>query len=654
MRRKKTYLKTVLVLAIAITFLWANSAQAQLAQVAGGYVAHFGLTAVMSVLTPVAYLIGYVAGQMVFLGGTLTNWALDLNSQLIQNQTVQIGWVVTRDLANLGFVLAIILIAFATILRVETYQMQKILWKLIVAALLINFSLVIAGVFIDFSGILTNFFIQRATNFQPKQLGAGLADAFQVHTILQQKDDAKAIQDMAAGLANDFNKLTTFFASLIFVAIFTALVAMSLLSLAAMLFVRYIILIILLILMPLTWLMWIWPDLEGHWKKWWSEFMRWTFFAPAVTFFIYLALNVATNLSGIRKSGAPIPVEVAGLADLSLFIKDFGSALGQMISVLGILYGGIYAANKMGIAGANVGFVVAKGIKNAAVGGVVGGAMLGGGYLGAGLRDRLRNIGADKEGKGVIERTAAKLTGNPIIGGLARGTVEWTTAGKKEQVGAYEKGFDKLAENKEGFINAAKSPGISNRLLANDAYAAAYMNKAAEKGYLKDLQKTLPADIFGRLLTATKKAGTANKVYAKNPTLAAWGITDKDEARKAVKDAKARVKPSDIANLDASDFYNEQDFNPTLLLNLTKPDIKQLSMAANPKQIEAINKGIAKIETMITANELTLEADEKRGFERLKNWEEDSIGGQIARTETKTIPIYGAGMPVPPPGERKA
>ena len=195
MRRLKKYLKIILVLAVAVTFLWANSAQAGAVE----YVAHFGLTAVMSVLTPVAYLIGYVAGKMVFLGGTLTNWALDLNSQLINNPTVQTGWVVTRDLTNLGFVLAIILIAFATILRVETYQMQKLLWKLIVAALLVNFSLVIAGVFLDFSGILTNFFIQRATNYNPSQLGAGLADAFQVHTVLSAKDDPKAIETMAAG-----------------------------------------------------------------------------------------------------------------------------------------------------------------------------------------------------------------------------------------------------------------------------------------------------------------------------------------------------------------------------------------------------------------------------------------------------------------------
>src|SRR3989344_165355 len=108
------------------------------------------INAVMTGVGVLSYFIGAIAGMFVTLGGTLVNWSLNLNSQILDSHTVQIGWAISRDLANLGFVLAIILISFITILRIETYDTKKMLIRLISAALLINFSLVIAGVFLDF------------------------------------------------------------------------------------------------------------------------------------------------------------------------------------------------------------------------------------------------------------------------------------------------------------------------------------------------------------------------------------------------------------------------------------------------------------------------------------------------------------------------
>src|SRR3989338_1860877 len=209
------------------------------------------LSAIMTVLSPVFFIIGFIASWFVTIGGSLTNWALDLNRMVLQSPTVKIGWTVSRDIANLGFVLAIILIAFATILRFENYGMKKALSKLIIAALLINFSLVIAGVFMDFSGVLTNFFIDKATNYDSAQLGAGLANAFKVQTILQPKSDLAEIQNQIQGMDEDFNGYVTFITSQAFITIFTAIVAISLMSLAAMLYIRYIALTILLVLAPL-------------------------------------------------------------------------------------------------------------------------------------------------------------------------------------------------------------------------------------------------------------------------------------------------------------------------------------------------------------------------------------------------------------------
>lgn len=403
--------KILLPLIVLFCFGFVNFTQAAVMD----YIANVGLNTVLVPIDAISYLVGYIASLFVNIGGSLVNWSLTLNSQVLNSKTVEVGWTVTRDLANLGFVLAIILIAFATILRVQTYAMQQTLTRLITAALLINFSLVIAGVFVDFSGVLTNFFINKATSNNPSEIGAGLADAFQVQKLLWPSDKEEAIKNYIQGAASDFNTRIPFTASIVFVSISTLIVAMSLISLAAMLYIRYIWLTILLILMPIAWLFWIWPDLQGKWKEWWGHFMRWTFFAPAVTFFIYLALSIVTkeNQSSIVAVGFQAPPGIT--------LTDLGGILGRMLSVLGLLYGGLYTANAMGIAGANVGFAVAKGVKNAALGATVFGAGLAGrGALSALNTGFTRTFG--KTGTEVLRGATAWASRIPVVGAAAQ---EW-------------------------------------------------------------------------------------------------------------------------------------------------------------------------------------------------------------------------------------
>jgi len=73
-------------------------------------------------------------------------------------------WKIMRDYANLGIVIAMIFMAIATILRIEKYSWKKMLPKLLLVALLINFSLVILGIFVDLSNFLSMHFLSSSTN----------------------------------------------------------------------------------------------------------------------------------------------------------------------------------------------------------------------------------------------------------------------------------------------------------------------------------------------------------------------------------------------------------------------------------------------------------------------------------------------------------
>ena len=593
----------------------------------------------------IIYVIAYLAGWAVQLGGTLSNWALDLNSNILQSETVRVGWVISRDIANLGFVLAIILISFATILRFENYQMKKTLLNLIIAALLVNFSLVFAGVFIDFAGVLTNFFISKATAGSSLEysgrLGAALAGAFQVQKLLQPPSNQTL--DTLPGLFTDFNKAIVFIASLFFAAGFTLIAAISLLGLAAMLFIRYIWLNILLVMMPIAWLLWIWPDTQKFWTQWWGKFFQWVWFAPAASFFIYLALAIAEKKS-VTIAGAEQFLNPGN--NLGIINADAAGIIGQMISVGGILIGGLMAANSMGITGSEASLKAANGVKNW----ILGAPGKAGGAAGRALIDRLRTVGyksPDAEGKGgggLIQRTAARLAGNRLVGGVARTVGGWAASGGKELVTDYEKEYQKLAEDKNAFLNASDSPAIKSDFLRNPAKAAAYINTAAEKGMLNDLQKKSP-DLFNSLITASKQMGTANKIFSKNPTLAGIGLRGAEKI-KEIKKWAVRTSPSDKINLAAEGIFDEKassdpDYHPTILLTMTKPDLKKFALEGKGGQIEAINKGRAYIQKMIDDGKLTLDESEKRSFEILKSWDDDNPVAQVARAESKLVDQYG-------------
>src|SRR3989344_7471216 len=195
----------------------------------GVLIEFFGLTALSLMIGTVLYIRGYIGSLLVTLGGGLTQWALNLNNALMTTKAVGIGWVISRDIANLGFVLAIIIIAFTTILRWETYETKKLLTRLIIAALLVNFSLLIAGAFIDFSGILTNFFLKEAGGGNTLNLRDNLANAFQINKVFEQTKDTGKLDGIFTGLKESLQGAISFIASLFFVVIFTFTAAVVLL-----------------------------------------------------------------------------------------------------------------------------------------------------------------------------------------------------------------------------------------------------------------------------------------------------------------------------------------------------------------------------------------------------------------------------------------
>jgi len=315
----------------------------------------------------ISAVLAFIVGIGVMIATWFVGFVLSLNLRILDgsNTLIEVGWKITRDIANLGFVLVIIIIAFATILRrPEQYGANKLLPKLIAAAILVNFSLTIAGVFIDFSHVLTNFFLNKIAGGNPFKLASTLAAAFQPQRFyVGSASDANSFSPSLGDVTHFGTTLLLTIAQPIFTTIFALALMLVLLAFAFMLLLRYLWLSFLLLISPMIWLFWIIPSYSKHFSAWWNKFLEWVFFAPAVTFFIYLAILSARGLSGAV--GEIEAQNTVGFFDMAFAgIQKVAIQGAEMVVLIGIMIGGLIAAQKMGIAGANAAVGAAKGAGN--------------------------------------------------------------------------------------------------------------------------------------------------------------------------------------------------------------------------------------------------------------------------------------------------
>jgi hypothetical protein len=334
------------------------------------------LNCVLNVPTCAVYLVTYagtsVASMGVMLGGWFMRLGLNLSTgianSVTQPELIKVGFNSMLAIANLGFVLGLIVIAIATILRMESYGMKRLLLKLIFMAILVNFSMVFASTLLNTSEGVSNYFITKAV---PGAVGSQGQIQFINAISGTFAPQALFSPPQPDAVFTQFSSFMKAVLNMIFVFGFLTLMSICLISFGVMFSIRYVYLGFLLILMPIAWLCSVFPNLQSHWSKWWNMFLKWTFFPPISIFFLYLALLTAQNTTYIHQhSNSDLyqagVVNSAG-SGLQEFLNDKGrqgsgiiSTAGQMIIMLGLCFGGLFAANSLSITGAGVAMKSAK------------------------------------------------------------------------------------------------------------------------------------------------------------------------------------------------------------------------------------------------------------------------------------------------------
>jgi hypothetical protein len=287
-----------------------------------------------------AVFIWLLTGILTFVGWLLSaaisifTWTVDVNvfkAILSNNSAIYETWKVVRDIFNIAFILVLLFSAFATIFQVEKYNYKKILFTVVLMALLVNFSFPIARFIIDVSNSLMYTLIKEL-KINPEGANAS------VNIFARFSEYANAHKILGGDTSGD---IPTLLASIIFLFI----LMITFMVMAVLFLIRVIALAIIVIFSPIAFVGAILPGGLGS-GKWWDYLFKYSFFGPAMVFMIFVAQRMMTATS---ETYLPI-----------LQATQTNTTAGNLVAPMAIfaipvviLWIGMGVANSMSIAGAS-------------------------------------------------------------------------------------------------------------------------------------------------------------------------------------------------------------------------------------------------------------------------------------------------------------
>ncbi len=376
-------------------------------------------------------------------------------NNFINIQAVNIGWAMVRDLANMFFIVILLIIAFATILGIEKYNYKKWLPKLILMAVLINFSKMICGLLIDVAQVIMLSFVNSF-----KAIGGT-----NITTML----GIREWHQFQGGDLGGWEIMGAYFLAVVYVIVSIVVIGTMLMVLV----MRIVMIWIYVILSPLAFLLQSFPGGQGYASKWWQQFTQNLVVGPVLAFFLWLSFSVVSvDVAGTAVLGDDEPFD-ASLDDSPITgtIEDgadhgfaSGDLLIQFIVSIGLLIGGLKVSQEIGGA---AGSIAGKGM----------------------ARLNKMSVGAQK---GAISagKSTGKFVGRKTLGGTSR-AAQWM--GKK---------FDS---------EKLKSVGDIGQAWRGDIKAS--RKKAKVEKRKKFLESMGMGERFGDIISKQLKEGGKDKRY---------------------------------------------------------------------------------------------------------------------------------------------
>ncbi len=315
------------------------------ADVAAGWTIGALLTPVVAIVTSLMAILTTFAGTLFdfAISYTIIEYSKELGGPI--QEGINVVWVMFRDIANIVLIGVFVYIAFNVMLNVSNFDAPKFAARVLVIAVLINFSLFFTKVIIDVSNITAiQFYETLIADSNNKEI----AEAFMGKVgISSTWANQSFLTDTISATSQGITKLLAY---AIFTSLFLAAVASIFLYAVILLFSRALTFIFLMVTSPLAFAAFMVPQMEKHWKTWWSLLLKNALFAPLLMMMLWATLTITENLNGDGKS----------LVDA---INGNLGALGGLINIviiLGLFYASVRISSDLSLMGTDIADKISK------------------------------------------------------------------------------------------------------------------------------------------------------------------------------------------------------------------------------------------------------------------------------------------------------
>ncbi|MBI2003083.1 hypothetical protein HYT45_00820 [Candidatus Uhrbacteria bacterium] len=336
-------------LAVAV-FSFAKPVWAQ------GFFSQFGAASITSIGDIIRIIVGSIVFIYVHFIGLLLLIIINVLTQVasyndfVNSAVVVNGWAIVRDLSNMFFILILLYIAFATILGVSGMDWKQRLPKLLIFAILINFTRVIAGLAIDFGQVIMITFVNGFKDAAGGNFAEllGIKDMLEVSVPGGLQQAQQIATGNVGGAAIDFLQVI---GGMIGAALFATVALIVIIAITLVLVYRMVMLWIYVVLSPLAFILGAFPQGESYYAQWWKQFTSAIAVGPLLAFFLWLSLlSVGSITQGISQTAI---AELQGGQSAAAQVSCGASQICQPDNVLkfiigiGLLMGGLTISQSM-------------------------------------------------------------------------------------------------------------------------------------------------------------------------------------------------------------------------------------------------------------------------------------------------------------------
>lgn len=283
------------------------------------------------------------------LGGALFDFGVDrliinfkdtLDGKLGLIDIINNGWTFFRDLANILIIGIFVFIAISLILGLKEYGQKKMIARVLIIAVLLNFSLLFTKIIIDASNFVA-YSIYSQTASSCSTTSFSIADCMlKPLRITSISDTSQLTTEIFAQVGGGAGAVKTIIFG-IFGFIVLALLGVVIMYGAFLIIARAILFFILMLTAPLAYATYLAPHFEASqfgWKNWWKSLINNAAFAPLLMMFVSITILIVQTASKSVGTGTGTTLTPLLMDPTKLMLVDGWRILFLYILGTGLLF----------------------------------------------------------------------------------------------------------------------------------------------------------------------------------------------------------------------------------------------------------------------------------------------------------------------------